>query len=632
MSGIAAIIQFDGAPADRRSVEKMTHVMAYRGPDGIATLETGPAVLGHCMLHSTAEALDEQQPLTNDDNSLTLIMDGYLTNWEELRQDLKERGAHLRTRTDAELVLRAYEVWGRDCVRHIDGEFAFLVWDGRRREAFCARDHQGLRPLFYRWDKQRLIVASDISAIMAVLPERPPLNHGFLAEMMAEQWDSRTETVWMGIERVPPAHCLRVGAGGLEPEGYWTLPLDVTIKYAREEDYFEHYRDLLSDCMRRSSRTHRPLAFEVSGGLDSSSLFCLADHMLREGRLLAPNIQGYTLQGPSGSDADEIRFARAAGRHIGRPVTEVPLHMPGLEWFQRQAQVDCDVPGYPNGVMSIGLEKTARRDNCRVLVNGLGGDQWLDGSTAYYREQLEERDWRGLAESLCEDGRHLGWASTGKLLARALAANALPEKVLCGLRSLIAKHAEQPFWLSAQSRAELARRQADYEAQLRSRGRWHYKEFKLYFPFNLVAFDLIVRQRARSGLESRSPMLMRSFIEFSAATPERLRLRGGVTKMIHRKALAGILPDLILERQSKAEFSVTWRALQKELLAWLRARSPADLSPNLDRAGMRRMVAIEGNSEIDETPFWELWAIFIACVLTYQDSLSANVRVNSDHE
>lgn len=618
MSGIAAIIHFNGAPADINGIEKMTAAMAYRGPDGIAALESGPAALGHCMLRSTVEALEEQQPLTNQDHSLTLVMDGFLTNWEELRAELKARRAHLRTGTDAELVLRAYEQWGTACLKHIDGEFAFLIWDERRQEAFCGRDHQGLRPLFYHRDRQRLIVASDISAIISVLPASPPMNEGFLAEMMAEQWYSRTETVWQGIQRVPPAHSLRAAQSAHELQCYWTLPLEVSIKFARESDYIAHYRDLLYDCIRRSSRSHQNIAFEVSGGLDSSSLFCLADKVHKDGRLLAPDFRGYTLIGPPGSEADELRFARAAGHQIGRELSEVPIFTPGLEWFHHQAQLDCDVPSYPSGAMHIGLERKALHDGCRVLINGLGGDQWLDGTRAYYEEQLTERDWRGLAESLRIDATQLGWMPTGRLLARAIVLAALPAFAVDCLRKQFGSISTSPFWLSGQARQELMQRRLDYETRLKTSGRWHYKEFKLNFAYNLLAFDLMNRQRERNGLESRSPMLMRSFIEFSAGTPEYLRLRGHRTKDLHRKAMLGILPDQICERQTKAEFSVAWQALEKDLIAWLRTRTTANPLASLDSAGVERLLAFESHSEIDAMPYWELWAIFAGYALIVQ--------------
>ena len=170
MSGIAGIIHFDGKPVEPGLVEKMTTAMAHRGPDGIHHWVKGSIGLGQCMLRTTPESLEETQPLTNEDASLVLVMDGRVDNWEELRGELLGRGAVLRDRSDAELVLRAYQIWGRECLPHIDGDFALVIWDARRQEAFCARDRMGNKPFNYHWDgktlRLRLRVASDPCAAL----------------------------------------------------------------------------------------------------------------------------------------------------------------------------------------------------------------------------------------------------------------------------------------------------------------------------------------------------------------------------------------------------------------------------------------------------------------------------------
>ncbi|TIQ22950.1 MAG: hypothetical protein E5X51_04660 [Mesorhizobium sp.] len=127
MSGIAGIIHFDGKPVEPGLVKKMTTSMAHRGPDGIRHWVKGSIGLGQCMLCTTPESLEENQPLTNEDASLVLVMDGRVDNWEELRGELLGRGAVLRDRSDAELVLRAYQIWGRECLPHIDGDFALVI-------------------------------------------------------------------------------------------------------------------------------------------------------------------------------------------------------------------------------------------------------------------------------------------------------------------------------------------------------------------------------------------------------------------------------------------------------------------------------------------------------------------------
>ena len=142
MSGIAAIIRFDGGPVEPGFIEKMTSAMSYRGPDGLGHWIEGPAALGQCMMRTTQESLEETQPLLNEDKSVALVMDGFLDNWEELRSELLARGARLRSRADAELVLRAYEAWGKECLAHLDGDFAVICLESSpTRGVLCARSH-----------------------------------------------------------------------------------------------------------------------------------------------------------------------------------------------------------------------------------------------------------------------------------------------------------------------------------------------------------------------------------------------------------------------------------------------------------------------------------------------------------
>jgi asparagine synthase (glutamine-hydrolysing) len=260
MSGIAGIIRFDGAPVESGLVEKMTADMAYRGPDGINHWVKGSVALGQCMLRTTPESLEEIQPLTNEDQSLVLVMDGRVDNWEELRKHLLTRGAALRNCADAELVLRAYETWGRDCLTHFDGDLALVIWDARRQEAFCARDRVGNKPFHYHWNANTLVFASELHPILALpwVPQIP--NEGMLAEFLAAEWYTRDETLWIGILRLVAANCMTVGRRGLQIDQYWEPDLWAVPVYTKDEEYFEHYREVLTDSIRRLTRSHRPVA------------------------------------------------------------------------------------------------------------------------------------------------------------------------------------------------------------------------------------------------------------------------------------------------------------------------------------------------------------------------------------
>src|SRR5271166_5070347 len=218
MSGIAGIIGFDGAPATPGLIEKMTGAMDYRGADGIRHWVRGSVALGQCMLRTTPESVEEQQPLTNEDESVVLVMDGRIDNWEELRRELLSRGARLRNRSDAELVLRSYEIWGRDCLARIDGDFALVIWDAQRREAFCARDRIGNKPFHYHWDGKTLVFASELHPILGVPGVPENLNEGMVAEFLAMELVSRDETFWKRILRLCSAHKMVVSQLGYRLE------------------------------------------------------------------------------------------------------------------------------------------------------------------------------------------------------------------------------------------------------------------------------------------------------------------------------------------------------------------------------------------------------------------------------
>jgi asparagine synthase (glutamine-hydrolysing) len=214
MSGIAGIIHFDGRPVEPSQVEAMTTAMNYRGPDGINQWRRGNVALGQCILRTTPESLEEIQSLTNEKESLVLVMDGRVDNWEELRRELLGKGAVLRTGADAELVLRAYEVWGRDCLSRIDGDFALVIWDARRQEVFCARDRVGNKPFTWHWTGKTFYFASEQQAILRQAAVPQVLNENMVAEYLAAQWFSNTETLWQGVVRLEAAHTMVVTPSG----------------------------------------------------------------------------------------------------------------------------------------------------------------------------------------------------------------------------------------------------------------------------------------------------------------------------------------------------------------------------------------------------------------------------------
>lgn len=616
MTGIAAIFTAGSRPAAQ--LAPMMAAMSERVHDVRGEWSDGCFALGALVLHTTAESLEAPQPLVNEDESLAIVMDGYLTNWEQLNRDLAARGAVLRNRTDHELVLRAYEQWGEDCADRIEGEFAFVIADNRARRIYAARDHQGLRPLYLHQDGERLLIASDIAPIIAALGKPPRPNEDFLAAALSGHFYQPEATVWREVSRAPSGHWLTFDGSALRRRRYYEIPAGPLLRYRREEEYAEHYREMLFDAVRRTSRSHRPLAVAVSGGLDSSSIYCIADRLEREGRLAAPGFGGYTLAGAPGTAAYELPYARAAAEHCGRSLVEVPLFRPPIDWFTERARRDCDLPIPQNGAMSIGLEQRASADGARAILNGIGGDQWLDGSFEYYSEYAGAFDLRGFLRALARDARQVGLRSIGPRALRFGASAFLP----MGLRRAVRRRRREQryrdprelYWLAPAWRERLLEIEESFVAQLpeepRAQGVWN----RVLSPWHHVALDFMQRQRAQSGLESREPMQTRQFIAFCASLPKATLHEAGSTKVLHRQAMRGILPDLITDRRDKAEFSAP--DLMLDFARFALGHSSESLATICDAGGMKRLLVAESALELDYNKGWEIWGHYaVAAIL-----------------
>jgi asparagine synthase (glutamine-hydrolysing) len=612
MSGIAAIVRFDGAPVEHGLIDKMTSSMSYRGPDGMNHWVKDSAALGHCMLRTTPESLEETQPLCNEDQTLVLIMDGRLDNWEDLRSELLSRHARLRSRADAELVLRAYEMWGKECLARIDGDFAFVIWDQRRREAFCARDHMGNKPLHYRWEGQRLIIASDLHPILAVPSVNRAPNKGMIAELVGGGWYSRDETLWNGVMRLVPAHYLIAG-DRLRVERYWSPPLDVTIRYKRDEEYFEHYRELFADCVRRTSRSHLPVAYEVSGGHDSSAVFCMSEHLRRAGRLPAPAITGYTLAFEEEGHANENEYMRAVRDHLGVPIYESAPTRRTLSWFREQAQKEQDFPGFPNVAMFGDMRRAMTARGSRVAVSGEGGDQWLEGSRLYYAEELAGREWGMLCDSFRADVAKFGFGRPMYWLLRHGLYHLMPERAKEMARKLRRGGQKDAYWLSRQM-LDIYRARRSTRAQCHIAGASRISQEalvqRLNYAFAIHLKERIDRSGAQFGLEVRAPMHCRKYIEWALGTPERIRQRGAISKYAHLKAMTGILPMAVLLRNNKAEFSFTFRHHLDRMRQELVERIPKEQCDWVTSEGMARLYQAYSQRSLVGYPMWELWGVF----------------------
>ena len=528
MSGIAGILHFDGRPVESGQVEAMTSAMRHRGPDGIRHWRRGHAALGHCMLHTTPESLRETQPLANEDASLVLSMDGRVDNRAELRHALLAKGIRLRDQTDAGLVLHAYETWDEDCLAHIDGDFAFLLWDARRQRVFAARDRIGIKPFHYHWSNGRLAVASDIAGLLLAPGITRDLNPGAITEYLADSPLGNQETFFRDCMRLPAGHRLVADARGIRISRYWCPEDSEPLLLPTYQDYVERLSELLARATAQRLRSHRPIGTLLSGGVDSSAIACFAMSGLQ--RFSGPALQTYSLVFP-GLPCDEqaaiLKFldrmnAAPGQRHLF--IGSAP-NLDGLE----ASLARPDMPDSPIGAAYYPLYADAAARGCRIMLGGWGADDWIGGGTGRMTDQTKYGGIAAIPSWLLAQSRSHGRQQAMERLFRH---GIRPRLARLMRRSTWLSRARLlrtrgPAWLAPEITELLRRRRLATLAEKPESGSYRKAETLRWLHSGMFANNTVLQEAgcAMHGLEGRYPFHDRSIVEFALATPPEV-LRG----------------------------------------------------------------------------------------------------------
>ena len=380
MSGLAGIYNFDGRAVDPAILGRMLEAIAHRGPDGIGHRTHDFISLGSAVLYTTPGPLREARPLYDDLAGLSIAMDGRIDNRDELAAAL---AGSSRTNTDAELVLRAYQRWGEESPRRLLGDFAYAIWDSRARRLFCARDHLGLRPFYYFTDGRVFLWASEIQQLLRhpSVPRRP--NEGMVAEYLADEITNLHETLYRGIFRLPPAHFLVVEPSGLRKKRYWDIDLSYQLRYKTDQEYADHFRHAFKEAVRCRLRSQGPVAADLSGGVDSSCVVGMCQSLFHDGSVPDPGFETLSLVFP-GLPCDETSYLRQVVAFWNLTSNEVPA-LQDPEWYPECAGRYLEPPDHPNCHVSDSPAALAQRKGFRVIVTGLGGDDWFSGSPVQSR-------------------------------------------------------------------------------------------------------------------------------------------------------------------------------------------------------------------------------------------------------
>ena len=557
MSGIAGIIHFDGAPVAPGLVEKMTSAMAHRGPDGIHHWVKGSVALGQCMLRTTPESLEENQPLSNEDESLVLVMDGRVDNFEELRRELLARGAVLRDRSDAELVLRAYEAWGDKSPDRIIGEFVFFIWDSRQQRLFGARDAAGTRHFYYCAGKGWFAFASEIKGLLATGLIEARLNESRVFDYLVSEYDrdDQVATFYQNINRMPAGHAMEATPHGSRTWRYWEPGNLPPMNFKSLDECAEAFREQFRIAVKCRLRSIGPVGAMLSGGLDSSSIVGLIGKEFR-GDLQQP-LKTFSL-------IREDRENCKDWQHIQEMLKE--------GWIEPTI-IDSSIAGdvfrscldsIPNTdepfALSHGLTysltyEAARQNGCRVVFDGMAGDLLFYSLDRSLDLILRRRMLAHLPEIYGAYGRHGIENRLPTIIWRSLAAIA-PEGARTVYRKLREKSAKPADGLAMLDRETASRWLAEKRVR-RSEAAIHAKHgsdqsaHARNFTSGLLSFahEVYGQIAFSKGVEPRSPLSDRRMLEFAIRMPVAAKLAAPWYKNFLRTSMADTLPAAVTWRQ-----------------------------------------------------------------------------------
>lgn len=584
MCGICGIFDMRGHLVPPELVEKMTAAIRHRGPDGSGSFVSGEIGLGHRRL-SIIDLEGGAQPISNEDDSLQVVFNGEIYNYLELRQELKASGHIFKTETDTEVIVHSYEQWGMDCVKRFNGIFAFALWDVARKTLVLARDHLGVKPLYYLVVGHRLLFASEVKALLAD-PNCPrEVDVKALSTLFSLRCVPSPDTLFAGIKKLPPAHILVACSRGIDVKQYW----DWTPKIRHDTDeqsLIEEYQELVEDAVRLQMRSDVPVGLFLSSGVDSGALLAL---MTKYG---GSPVHTFTIGFADGATSNETTNSGQLARRFGADHSEMIVSPKDYERYYEQYLWDLEEPVGNETAAAFYFVSLLTSRKVKVALTGQGADELWAGYHRYIGVKLSQLYSR-LPRSLTE----------GAIapLANRLTNN---ERIRRGVHSLTERDMLKRFvkvhsYFTADMREKLfqpwvkemigpngdeaaralRRLQSDVQ-DLDPLTQLLYIDTRTNLPDDLLM--VADKTSMTNSIEVRVPFLDYRIVEFIETLPPHMKLRGLQGKYLHKKASEKWVPRDVAQRKKKG--------FANPIDQWLRGPMKALLKDSLatEKAAVRK--------------------------------------------
>jgi asparagine synthase (glutamine-hydrolysing) len=613
MCGFVGIIESAGRPVALPELARMATALNHRGPDDEGHFLDGEVGFYHKRL-SIIDLTTGHQPMSSD--GLHIVFNGEIYNYIELRDALKQRGHVFRTASDTEVILRLYAEHGPECVRLLNGMFAFLLYDSHQRVILAARDHFGIKPLYYHASPERLLFASEIKALLlhsevSAEPDREALN-----DYLTFQFVLGDTTLFSGVKKLLPGHyqVINLDSRVVRTVKFWepTFRLD---PYHTEEYFVEELRRLLFDTVRLQMRSDVPVGAYLSGGMDSSIVTILASPHV------GSRLKTFTGAFREGPEFNELEYSREVAKHCGAETFEIyPSEEEFIDLLPRIIyHMDEPVAG-PGLFPQFMVSRLAARQ-VKVVLGGQGGDEIFGGYARYLVAYLEQA-LKGAIFETVEEQEHI--VSFKSILPN------LPylRQYVPMLKQFWANDLFEPmdlryFRLIDRSGGALQLysrefRQGYDPARIFCRFQkvFNHPDTQSYYN-KMTHFDLVTglpsllqvedRVSMAASLESRVPLLDYRIADLIASMPPRMKFKGGEMKYILKRAVQNLLPTRIRERKDKMGFPVP-------LHLWARGKARTFfqdvlLSPTCRNRGIFDPVEVEKLMDTEAAFSRRLWGL-----------------------
>jgi len=557
MCGITGIINKDGTPVDEALLRAMNDRIAHRGPDADGFYVDGAVGLGHRRLSILDLSERGRQPMVRRDR-YWITYNGEVYNYLELRDELEALGHRFSSGTDTEVILAAYEEWGEECLARFNGMWAFAIYDSQERTVFLARDRYGIKPLYYCDEPGRILFGSEIKQLL-LATGRAVANTAMVLQTLVTRYENHTaQTHFDGVLALVQGHCARIGLddGSFRIRRWYELAVDPAVTGLSDDEAVERFRALFVDSVKLRLRSDVVVGTCLSGGLDSSSTSGVAAPFYREATgqpFIGIHAQSLEERSDESPWARRVAEDKGLTLHLVKPTTD-----DFLQTIDELVETQEEPFGSPSMFMGWHVFQRAAELNCKVMLNGQGGDEVLLGYERYYAAYLKSLP---LGQLASESLRTVRNSSLG--LAQVAAyylyfTNPALRIARLKRRSPLRRELWGDVDFAALRESAAAFRDLD-QLQLHEIG-------TLQLPHLLRYED---RNSMRHSIETRLPFLDYRLVEMGVSLRSNLKMRDGWTKYVLRRAMKETLPDDVAWRRSKLGFEApekTWLAAHEDAM------------------------------------------------------------------